>query len=83
MATTTTNLERVPLFDGQPGSWPPFILRLNAALAKRRLTRISDGRDPRPPDISGDAATRAARAREQREWDDKNEETHAVIVERL
>ena len=61
MTTTTTTVERVTLFNGQPEEWPAFSLRLDAAISKLRLSKIADKTELRPADSSGDATARASR----------------------
>ena len=83
MTTTTTTVERVTLFNGQPEEWPAFSLRLDAAISKLRLSKIADKTEPRPADSSGDATARASRQKEQAAWDERNAQLHTLIVDRL
>ena len=83
MTTTTTTVERITLFNGQPEEWPAFSLRLDAAISKLRLSKIADKTELRPADSSGDATARAARQKEQVAWDERNAQLHTLIVDRL
>ena len=45
---------------------------------KAKLSKIAAGTEVRPPDVTGDAATREARAKLQEVWDDKNRALHTM-----
>ena len=81
--TSTPSYTTIVQFTGQASAWPAFSLRLQAAMDKAKLSKIAAGTEVRPPDITGDAAAREARAKLQEAWDDKNRALHTMVVERL
>lgn len=81
--TSTPQYTTIVQFAGQASAWPAFSLRLQAAMDKAKLSKIAAGTEVRPPDITGDAAAREARAKLQEAWDDKNRALHTMVVERL